>query len=316
MGGNVKFGELVPEPIDLRKHCKSDVVREIDQLCREFEVEPTKWKIYPSGSTIHLYDETIIPQELLRFKPSFGDVDLQIPHFMKNNIAEMLTNIRRVGNWVYLGHKKSSGQVITLWYNELLRQNVQVDFEFIEYHFENPTAGPSDWSKFSRNSDWGDTRVGIKGVFHKYLLRALTSLSVCELGVLSENGSVDLVRTNTLAFSVTRGLRQKYRCVSPGLFSKLSPKDSVYVTNPKEIFSSLFQCCPGDDSMRMFRSFIGSCHLMKTFLNKDEQMLVASGYDRILFGSGAQILYRDDPIRDQQEKRITLTYMKQVLGIE
>jgi hypothetical protein len=94
---------------------------------------------------------------------------------------------RLTDNISYIGQNKPSPQglqinaVFDMTFKEYGNVFPQVDFEASEYEMQDDSLTgkqkfyPTEWAKFSHNSHWEDIQAGIKGVFHKYLLRAITS---------------------------------------------------------------------------------------------------------------------------------------------
>jgi hypothetical protein len=116
----------------------------------------------------------ISDEEFKKYKPKVGDIDIQCNQELQDELLEFLTNHvkRPIGNEVLLGPPSSGNeQYNTLW--QLLDPpiKVQIDFEYGRY---SPlTQKPDEWTKFSHSSAWEDIQQGIKGVFHKYIYRAL-----------------------------------------------------------------------------------------------------------------------------------------------
>lgn len=256
-----------------------------------------------SGSSKFLFDDSISEYQLLKYKPTFGDIDVQIDINKQRMFEHIISNYD--GS---IGYKKSVDQIITLFYIAELDANIQIDFEFVD--FDN--GAPSDWASFSRSSCWIDIQNGIKGVFHKYLLRAMTTKSLSTFIVRTAR-TEKVVTATELAFSVTSGLRQKYvpvidqtgkQEIKDGLkvFNPISTIDSTYTINVSQIFEIVFGFAPNADQLKQFESFVGCCDLISNYFTVEDRRKVVDGFIRTLWGKQAQKLYRDDIILDKQDK--------------
>ncbi len=123
-------------------------------------------------------DDSISDNEFLKYKPKLGDIDITVPLQHKLSLWFLLKDLEGVQlteNIVYVGSNRTTETSIGQQINSVLefkptKSLFQIDWEFVDYDRGVPTA----WSKFSKSADWGDMKLGIKGVFHKYLLRAMT----------------------------------------------------------------------------------------------------------------------------------------------
>ena len=207
---------------------------------------------------------------------------------------------------------------ISIWHNEDFNLNIQIDWELAEF---DEAGRPTEFAKFSRSSSWDDLQLGIKGVFSKYLLRALTALHLVH-GVIPAASSVSKPKVDlhpTVAFSVDRGLRKKYDvgAVDPthGVPTLIGPANGEYTKNLADIFKVLFNGVnPSSAEIKSMSSFVGLLKLTKKYhKNKNDIKKIGAGFTRLLFGPGAQVLYRNDLERDKAEKLAALRYFDKVL---
>lgn len=289
MGGNLILNGQTSERIDLLKTPREDVLFSVRSLIGSVQNWLCCDMLVPSGSSRLLMDETISESFLLRHKSSFGDIDLMIPVEYRDLFESGIENINIEG-WTYLGGKRSSGQFITLWENTLLFQKIQVDFEFVEYC----DGVPTEWSRFSRWSDERDISTGVRGVYHKLFLRALTANTVQTF--LLPCGTSEV--SNLYAFSVARGLRSKYSTIDGLVFVPLDVSESEYITDVGEIQKKLTGVSEYSED---FWSFVGCVTQISQTMSVAEISNIRMGFLDLLFGSRSQCLYRDKQL-DKIEK--------------
>ena len=266
-----------------------------------------------NGSTSFIMDPSLSDEEVTKYKPSAGDIDITVPEELKEQVWEYLDSIE--GKEIlpgarYMGSNKptksSIGEqincVIMVDFKNGQRAYAQVDFEFLEFENDKPT----EWSKFSHSSSFEDAKAGVKAVHHKYLIRSLVGgASVRDDIVIVTPKSTpekltfkkmkDLPRM--LKFSVGRGIRMAYEpmldpktneiLVVDGkqVYREIPSKDSTYETVVSEIYKLAFQQLIGNEAdVKKFESFVGVIDLMKRFLNKKQIMETHDRYIELLFG--------------------------------
>lgn len=323
MGGNVQINGLSADRMDLRKIDRDLLRSSISEILQKvndgiWSKELFDSKKFLSGSGFYLFDDSILTDELIEYKPSFGDIDLQVDKSQKQKVQEILE--RNIGQGL-IGYKNSVDQFISLWRLERLSINIQIDFEFVDFENELPT----EWSQFAHSSSWEDIKSNVKGVFHKYLIRAFTTKTLCDIIVLTgKKQTPKSVKSTQLAFSVTRGLRKKLEAVydndhhrvNEGLlvYREIPTADSEYVKDLPKIFEMLFDHYPSDEDLKDFCSFVGCTRLASKYLSDSEKDLLIEGFTFTLFDQSAQMLYRDDPIKDRLEKKQALDVLLKALG--
>jgi hypothetical protein len=238
-GGNVQIGDKSAERIDLNKISRDDITPEIEQTLDAFNAAFKKlhnipiWsgelfasKKFLSGSAFHFFDRAIATAEFKQYKNTVGDIDTQVDAALEKSVEAFLsTNAgKKFGAATLIGHKNSAGQSISLWYFDKHKINVQIDLEYVDF----ANGVPTDWSQFSHSSDWSDIKAGIKGAFHKYAMRALTSKTLRDIIILKGKKEVPTkIKATDLAFSVTQGLRTKIEPVT--IDGKHQHKDGLQV---------------------------------------------------------------------------------------
>jgi hypothetical protein len=294
-----------------------------------------------NGSSEHLFNSKISDEDFTRYKSQVGDIDLTIPAERAETLFELLGTLEQSpilpGKVWYVGQNKKShsGEQINSLFAYKFDPDApplffQIDFEAVDYERGRPTQ----FAKFSHSSSWEDIKQGIKGVFHKYLLRSLTTPSAQPDAILLAPSSplyppsaVKVARKTSavklLSFSVAYGLRsavemQRYPDepgVPPELVGepvevngKLAYKEtptggSSYNTNLSEIFSLLFGKEPTPDEVTKFGSFVGVLEIMKAYLTDAESAAIYDDFvNEKLFGPGSQALDARSPEVDRSAK--------------
>ena len=359
-GGNVVIGDAEANRID--SAARATVVPIIDAALKAINASFAKthhrtplWspklianKEFLSGSAFHFFDRaTISDADFARVKKTVGDIDTQVDKDQKEAIYAWLKSLTigaQIGNAVFRGFKPSGEQFITLWTfpdivmgtkaGKQIPTNVQIDLELKAF----AKGAPSAWSRFSASSAWEDLSQGIKGVFHKYLIQSLASLTETDflerklVGRGKARALQDVPATdNLLSFSVSSkeggGLRVKYDPVIDPKTKKPEMKDGLPVMTARpttgyeqdigKIFATLFGRRLDPKQIRevepKFWSFSGLLEVINTYLSKNEKQVVLNSFIEKTFGESAQGLYVNDPEKDAAEKLVAISYMLKAL---
>lgn len=326
-GGNVKIGDVEADRINLKEVERKDIVKMLDRSLsiinahfKRFSGEPLwikelfRSKQFLSGSSLHFFNKQIPDSIFAEKKPTVGDIDTQIDKNMAEQVKKWLDSLNntRMGYLTFVGYKSSAGQYITLWTIDKYNLNIQIDLEMVDYENKMPTS----WSIFSHSSSWDDIQASVKGVFHKYLLRALTSKNMKEITLLKgKKETPTKVVTGTHSFSVALGLRKKLEPTEvPNTYKELATKDSKYITNLEEIFYTLFGHTPTTAELKQFESFVGVLKLIKKYFSPSEIDNVVLGFSLLLWDKGAQRLVRGNPKEDYETKRAAYDLLLKELG--
>lgn len=339
-GGNVEIGGVGAERIDLKKISRAEITSKIDLALKainlEFKNQTGKFLWAPelisnreflSGSAFHFLNPSISDVKFVKHKPSVGDIDTMVDKDLKTKLVNFLdlSANKQFGPAKLIGYKPNPGgdTLISLWEFNNPPIRIQIDLELVDYSDEKPT----EWSKFSHSSDWADLSSGIKGVFHKYLLRALTHKDSRERYIQMKT-KLKKVDSADLAFAVTGGVRQKYEPVIDDatgeiktkdgipIYREIPAKDSAYVTSIPEMFRLLIGRSPAKGEEKKLGSFIGTLQLIKKYFPEPIRSKIAQAFVLLLFGPAAQQLYRGDPSSDRKEKEIALEKMLDILEID
>lgn len=348
-GGNLQLpGGEQAQQIDLKVTNRKIIVPILNQLLQAINADFEKKYKEPlwnpellssgeflSGSSLHFFNVNgISDEDFVAKKPKVGDIDTQVPKDKATDLQQYLSAVQGkiVGPARHLGFQKGSEQFSSLWELSDVPIKVQIDLEFVEFD----SGRPTDWSQFSHSSSWEDLGVGIKGVFHKYLMRAFTAAKSTKkypARQLKKGVKIadDPIVDNNLSFAVASkqggGLRQKYQpYMDPDtgkpvtkngipVMLQISSTDATYTQDLSQMFQMIFGTDPKEDEKKLLWSFSGGLKLANTRFTDQQRQQIAAAFVNNLFGAGAQGLYRNDPERDNTEKRAALDLMLKTLKL-
>ena len=382
-GGNVTINDQSADRID--SNAREQAVPLIDNGLKAINAafaqysgrplwhpELLKSRAFLSGSAFHFFDrENISDLKFVAAKPTVGDIDTQVDADMRDEIIAWLQKLpagSRLGDAVYLGLKDDpislgGAQLITLWNfpgiqiktkrqdgSTIVRgTNVQIDLELKEFETRTGTSyrQPTRWSAFSASSSWDDLQSGVKGVFHKYLIMALTRLTEQNVIIRKPVYNRKTKQYDSYKYSAPTiapmytfavgsreggGLRPT---LTPALDStgKQEEIDNVPVYDPvgatgytrdiDAIFSNIFgKRLKRSDLKKIstqFDSFTGLLAVMKKYLSAQERQVVANKFREKIIGTDeqgrrAQELYKGDAKKDRTEKLTAYNLLNQTLG--
>jgi hypothetical protein len=324
------------EEIDLKIHNRDHMVAQLQELLaaqnESFKAAYGRYIWDPkllasgkmlSGSSLQFFDvKGINTQDFLNKlkKTKVGDIDTQIDQDMGDEVTAWLKSIigKKVGNGTFLGFNSS---LSSIWLLDDPQVRVQVDYELGPY--DPKTNAPTEWFAYSHSSHYDDMAAGIKGVFHKYINRALTHAQSSEKYVArvlkkSVKISDEPVRDSDYSFAVTSsqggGMSIKYKpYIDPAtgqpmekngipVMQLLDPKDRDYIQNLDQQFQMNFGRKRGAADRNLQGSFVGTLQLMNKSFEPEQIDAVARAFLDILFGPGAQMITKDDPARDRDVK--------------
>ena len=295
MGGNSRIihngSTIIPYRYSTQEHGTEQLKNSVIEFITAFNQLGIAGEIFTSGSTDFIF------QDILR---TYGDLDFQLNEDYSATLEQHLVEGLSLGDFTFIASKKSPKQLITVWKYTPLNKPIQIDFEFVEYINEKPT----EWSKFSHSSSINDFALGIKGVYHKFLIRAITATHVSNI-VLACDGRT--ITDNLLAFSVIRGLRYKYTKTPYG-YSLLKPAESTYITDVDEIFEILIPFYERGDP-RVW-SFEGLCSMIAQYFSTEDQFKIVRGFFRVL----GQQPTDSDPDIDMKNKMAAIEHLMESLS--
>lgn len=276
-----------------------------------------------SGSSLQFFDiERVSTQDFLNKlkKVKVGDIDTQIDQEIGDEVTEWLKSIigQKIGNGTFLGFNSS---LSSIWKLDDPEVRVQIDYELGPYDPE--TKAPTEWFAYSHSSHYDDMAAGIKGVFHKYINRALTHANqstkyvarVLKKGVkISDEPVTDSDYSFAVSSAQGGGMSIKYKpYIDPAtgqpmmkdgvpVMQQLDPKDRDYIQNLDQQFQINFGRKRTAADKNLQGSFVGTLQLMNKSFTPEQNEAVARAFLEILFGPGAQMITKDDPDRDRDIK--------------
>ena len=328
------------DEIDLKLHDRDFMVSQLKQLLlaqnESFKQSYGRYIWDPklldsgqmfSGSSLHFFDlKKITTKDFLEKlkKTKVGDLDTQVDQEIGDEITAWLKSIigKKVGNGTFVGFNSS---LSSIWKLDDPPVRVQVDYELGPY---DPAQGkeparPTEWFAYSHSSDLADLEQGIKGVFHKYINRAMTYVNTSEKYVArvlkkSVKISPEPVVDNDYSFAVKGptggGMSNKYKpYIDPAtgdpmykdgipVMQLLEPKDRDYIQNLDKQFEINFGRKRTAKDKKLQNSFVGTLKLMNSSFTPEENEGAARAFLDILFAPGAQMINVDDPERDRDVK--------------
>lgn len=353
-GGNLKIGSTAATKIELSKFTeeqietmKADIKEALIEFSKGLAKKNEGWSRYSillennsvfSGSSKLFFEKPL--EEFKKHKPKVGDIDVQFPIELQDSLEAFCEeSVKKLfGKMTFLGQGgKSPIQINTLFRYPKLKLNVQVDFEPVDFK----DGTPSDFSKFSRSSSWEDVQNNIKGVFQKYLLRALVGRNkISNISVVtSYNPKTSLWRVskkdyegvNEKGFSVDRGVRVKFiRAVNKDgkeffvdkfgnehleqktgtkpAYQETDTKTYDYLKDVKKIAELSFGKALSPKEMTLFGSFIGCIALMKKYLTAEENREIRNTFFDLIYGESAQEIEQGKFVKGINENDFSIKF--------
>ena len=358
MGGNVialnkkTLTETRAERIDLTEISRKlfiiksrELFSFINKECSSWADEVLDLEVF-NGSTSYVMDLSITDEDIIKYKPTVGDIDIMVPVEHKEllwNYLDSIEGVEVIHGVEYAGCNKPTissigNQINTVFIFSInnIKIPVQVDFELVEFI----DGHPSEWAKFSHSSSFDDAKLNIKAVHHKFLIRSLVGGASYRDDIIistpkSTPDNITLTKSKDhlyprmLKFSVDRGIRVAYEPLLLGnesiimenkkVFRPLSTAESTFVTDIEEIFKLSFQQaeCSKQD-VELFNSFNGVIKLMKTHFNAQQIKDTTERYIELLWGFDSQRgqeLERSDPSSDYDIKKTGYEYYIKELSL-
>jgi lysozyme len=276
-----------------------------------------------SGSSLQFFDvKGVNTQDFMNKlkKTKVGDIDTQIDQDMGDEVTAWLKSIigQKVGNGTFLGFNSS---LSSIWLLDDPQVRIQVDYELGPY--DPKTKAPTEWFAYSHSSHYDDMAAGIKGVFHKYINRALTHAQASEKYVarvlkkgvkISDAPVTDSDYSFAVSSSQGGGMSIKYKpYIDPAtgqpmekdgipVMQLLEPKDRDYIQNLDQQFQMTYGRKRTAADQKLQGSFVGTLQLMNKAFTPEQNEAVARAFLDILFGRGSQMITKDDPARDRDVK--------------
>lgn len=245
-----------------------------------------------SGSTRAYFQKS--REEFTNKKSKIGDFDVQVPENIFKQFHDFILNDlpnMEIGDFIIHGCSQTPGQDHSLvkankYYPEVGADYIQVDWEYVPFKNNVPT----EFSKFAHYSSWEDIENDVKGVFMKYLMRALVS-TIDErenVIIVSQKTGKPLASANKsdikhfMGFSVDKGVRTKYAPYigEDGKIKTIDgkecwyeqpTKDSNYNQDLNSIYQLIFNKEPSESDKNDLYSFVRT--LKNQIKNLDTQRI-------------------------------------------
>lgn len=250
------------------------------------EFMPCKFEKMVNGSACHLFDDGISTETIEFNAYVFGDVDVMFPLEYKERL-ESYIKVQFTDRWLPQAQNSSKYYKIieyTIGLNEI-KLVVQYDsstvgviefeVDFIFTRFENNV--PDDFSKFAWSVAWDELEDTKAGIFHKNYIRACCHILHPLDGFLctpkSEVNKIRLSKNQPglwkYAFSVTKGLREKYALEDytvddRDVYKGLSSKECSYDRDLDSIFTKIFGVVPTEKDKAWFWLFMGLSQFVRS----------------------------------------------------
>jgi len=246
MGGNTtiktKNNEIISaEKIPLKEIGRSKFVKKFQDFLIKLNNEFKKEYKYPiwkdeneiknggifNGSTSFIMNPNYNDDEIVKYKPQAGDLDIAVPReYSKDiyNFLEKYENKEFIKDVKYIGNNANNENklgntiicIVKVSFDNITIQ-AQMDLELSEFK----NSKQSDFSKFAHSSSFEDAKAGFKGISSKYFLRALVgSIKQLDSGFVvvtpaSKPDKINLKRKQPskirlLTFGVDTGIGKPY----------------------------------------------------------------------------------------------------------
>lgn len=281
-----------------------------------------------NGSTSFIMNPNYSSDEIVKYKPSAGDLDIAVPKEIAKDIYnflekhegdEFVPGIRYVGN--NANNENALGNTIICIVNAKfgdISVQAQMDLELSDMK----SGRQTDWSKLAHSSAFEDAKAGIKGVSSKYFLRGLVgALHQLDSGfvVATPSSTPDKIKLKgkqpskirLLNFGVDSGVGAGYEIMMDGkkpleidgkvVYREKKPSEKSYDKNVINLMKILF----GTDKLKPtdLHSFISLLNLTNKYADKKIKQTALDRFLEILFGINGQAQFIEpDPEEDLKLK--------------
>jgi len=290
-----------------------------------------------SGSSKHFFDLSGIKTQVFKKTlTSIGDIDTMVDITKKQELIEFLTGLAETSSSFklsgakvsFVGFKNTANQLLSIWKltTKTIKLNVQIDFELVDFEGTKPTQ----FSTFSHSSNWSDLGTGIKGAFHKILLRAVSRVKTTPVLIQMKNKEPKEDVLKHYSFAVSHGLRAEFEPVtdeagtlktatdSTGgsrlLVKKLDSKTAPYDKDLSSIFKKLFGNDPSNSELNKMESFKGLLDLINTYY-KDDTIKIVEEFVELIWDTKLRMLAVDDSKTDFARKSTAVKLMLKTLKL-
>jgi len=264
-----------------------------------------------NGSTSFIMSPNYNDDEIVKYKPQAGDLDVAVPreygkdiyNFLeKHEGQEFVRGVKYVGNNANNENKLGNTIIciVKAQFGDITVQ-AQIDLELSEMK----NGVQTDWSKFAHSSSFEDAKAGFKGISAKYFLRALVgALKQLDSGFIvatpsSKPDKINLKRKQPskirlLTFGVDSGIGSPYEVMMKDnkpikidnniVYREKKPSEKTYDKNLTNLMKLVFntdKIKPTD-----LHSFIKLLQLSNKYLDKKTKQVALDRFLDILFCIG------------------------------
>jgi hypothetical protein len=165
MGGNIKYAGQQVDKIDIRKINQLEFIKDVHEMLIEIKFQACDFTAKFGGSSKYLMNWLMPKEELIAYKPQFGDLDILVNKENRKKITEYLHKNPKNGKFYFLQLGLNHGAQ-TSWIVSYDKYVFQLDFVWVDNLEED---------EFLHSSDWEDIKIGISGAMHKILLNSINS---------------------------------------------------------------------------------------------------------------------------------------------
>ena len=332
MGGNTtiknKSGEQISaERIPLKEIGRDKFVKKFQRFLLKLNKEFTLKYNYPiwlnekeilnggifNGSTSFIMNPYYNSDEIVKYKPQAGDLDVAVPreyakdiyNFLEENEGrEFIPGIKYLGN--NANSENKLGNTIICLVNAKFNSGdisiqAQMDLELTEMN----KGIQTDWGKFSHSSSFEDAKAGMKGVANKYFWRSLVgAIKQLDSGfiVATPSSKPDKIilkkkqpsKIRLINFGVDSGVGSGYEIMMNGkeqikidgktVYREKKPSEKTYDKNLVNLMKLVFHT----DKIKKtdLHSFIKILELSNKYLDNKTKQVALDRFLDILFCVG------------------------------
>ena len=268
-----------------------------------------------NGSSQYVFSPEYKDSEIIKVKKTIGDVDVMID---SNFREELIKHLDCLDSELFKGfvYNKNIDQIHSVF--NVSGVNCQIDFEFTKFI----DGKPSEFARFSHSSSFQDAQYGIKAVFHKFLIGAVTYTTSQNILIADSNGKIvnDGKQPKFAVFSVTDGFKIKYKPLYDKIRGEFVKRFGLQVfvknknpssTNVKRFYKYLFNTETLTDYNK-FWSFIGVCELIRDTFSRDKINEIHSKFCEMLQNHKVS----KNPEEDKELKYNAYSAFVNILGFE
>jgi hypothetical protein len=264
-----------------------------------------------NGSTSFIMSDNYSDEEIIKYKPTAGDLDVAVPreagkdiyNFLESiegtSYAELTDGIKYIGNNAN-NENKLGNTIICIAkakFGEITVQ-AQLDLELSEME----SGKQTDWSAFAHSSSFEDAKAGVKGVANKHFWRALVgSIKQLDSGfvVATPSSTIDKLKLKgkqpskirLLNFGVDSGVGGGYELMmqdgkplqidGKDVYREKKPQEKTYDKNLTNLMKKVFGVSKFNP--KDLHSFIKTLELANKYLDTKTKQIALDRFLAILF---------------------------------